>query len=770
MFLVANKILTYLMVPGGRRLAKADRLWASRSFSFLAVVVWANLMGSVCTAQEKAAKEPRLGRLVKVRLPIDDNVKREVRSALESIADNAPLAVRPDRRLIVVLEFETRSGKTGRGSELEACQALARTLMDRRLSGVETVAYLPVAETAGLKVDARLDRTVLSGHAVLVALSASRLALEPGTAIGDAGIDEPVIDELMETVYRTLSQRRGRLPPPMVASMLDEKVGLARIQKKNGPIRFVGLAERNELESKENLELNQTIAAAGQRAVLSAQELKKIGLLSLLPEGKAELERELGLAEDALNLQVSEARDWKAIELPLPYSVDEKAERWIIRSVNRRRQDGVNLVIVTIDESYGEANGCLAVARQLAELSGEDVQTVAFVRGQARGAVGLVALACDHLIMAPDAVLGGFEDEAGDGFLDREQLEQLQPSVERLAEVADKDWSIMMAMLDPGLVVTRYKDTKRSGKIRLMTDQEAMSLGDKLGDWKPQDVLSVSSGLKAATAERFGLTRLVAEDMGQVQTFYQLDESPVVVQLTNTERMVDRIASFFRNPIIGLFLLLGAFFFISNEMSAPGLGVPGFLGTLCVVLYFWSHWFGGQTDVFEILMFVLGLIFIGVEIFVIPGIGIFGIGGTLLVLASLVLASQDFVIPLNSKQWAQLPFSMMPLIGAGLGMVCAVFFLQAAIEKSPFLRRFVLDTSENDQAGFEEKDKEAVADWSHLMGMNGTTITRLSPAGKARVDGGVYDVISTGQMVDKGVSIEVVEAVANRVVVQPKDA
>jgi membrane-bound ClpP family serine protease len=56
------------------------------------------------------------------------------------------------------------------------------------------------------------------------------------------------------------------------------------------------------------------------------------------------------------------------------------------------------------------------------------------------------------------------------------------------------------------------------------------------------------------------------------------------------------------------------------------------------------------------------------------------------------------------------------------------------------------------------------------MGLSGTTVTRLNPAGKARIDGGVYDVISTGQMVDKGAKIEVVEAVANRVVVQQKDA
>ena len=216
-------------------------------------------------------------------------------------------------------------------------------------------------------------------------------------------------------------------------------------------------------------------------------------------------------------------------------------------------------------------------------------------------------------------------------------------------------------------------------------------------------------------------------------------------------------------------MLLGAFFFISNEMSAPGLGLPGFLGTLCVVLYFWSHWFGGETQLFEILMFVVGIVFIGLEIFVIPGFGIFGIGGILLVAVSIVLAGQDFVVPMNSKDWARVPYSLMPIVGAGLGMVGAVFFLQAAIEKSPFLSRFVLDTNDREDTGLGEGDPEATANWGHLLGKEGVTVTRLNPAGKVKIDGSVYDVISTGLMLDKATKVEVVEAVANRIVVQSKE-
>ena len=706
---------------------------------------------------------PRPGHLIKVRLPIDDRVKNEVRASLEAIVSAAPLAVRPDQRPVVVLEFDTKAGKTGSGSDREACQSLARSLTDRRFNTIESIAYIPASEDILGE-----DGTGLVGHAVLVALAANQLALAPNTSIGDAGIDEPQIDELLSTIYRALPGQRGRLPEPMVASMLDSSLGLARIVKADKTTLYVGMAELKDIEAKELLEDTKVLAPVGERAVLTAEQLQDFGLINLVPETKTDLERDLRLAQGTLKYRMSDTRDWKAVQLELPYSVDEKAERWFIRSLLRSRDDDVNLIVVTINESVGEAGGCLAIAQQLAELRKQDVQTVAFVRGDARGAVGIIALACDHLIMSPKATLGGFDGEVNG--MEKEQLDRLRPSVKQLAETAEKDWSVMMAMLDPGLVVTQYRDTKGSGQTRLMTQNEALELGDDLKRWQPQDVLSVSSGLNSKTAERFGLTRFVAEDMSQVQAFYQLSEPPRRIELSSTERWVDQIASFFRNPVIGMFLLLGGFFFISNEMSAPGLGVPGFLGTLCFVLYFWSHWFGGETEVFEILMFVVGLVFIGLEVFVIPGFGIFGIGGILLVAVSIVLAGQDFVIPMNGQDWERVPYSLMPVAGAGLGLVGAVFFLQAAIEKSPLLSRFVLDTNDREDTGLGEGDPEATANWEHLLGKAGVAVTRLSPAGKVKIDGSIYDVISTGLMLDKATEVEVVEAVANRIVVQAKES
>ena len=389
--------------------------------------------------------EPRPGHLIKVRLPIDDRVKKEVRDSLDAIVGAVTPTVRLDQRPVVVLEFDTRAGKTGRGSDLEACQSLARALIDRRFKLIETIAYIPASEAFNAELDENGTRLV--GHAVLVALAANQLALAPKTSIGDAGIDEPKIDDLLTTPYRVLPGQRGRLPEPMVASMLDPSLGLAQVVEDDQTL-FVSIAELEDKEKKGLTREAKVLTPVGQRTVLSAKELKEFGLINLVPETKTDLERDLRLAQGTLKYRLSDSRDWNAVQLELPYSVDEKAERWFIRSLLRSRDDDTNLVIVVIDESVGEAAGCLAIAQQLAELRQQDVQTVAFVRGDARGAVGIIALACDHLIMSPDATLGGFDDEV-EG-LEKEQLDDLRQSVKQLAEAAEKDWSVMMAMLDPG--------------------------------------------------------------------------------------------------------------------------------------------------------------------------------------------------------------------------------------------------------------------------------------------------------------------------------
>jgi membrane-bound ClpP family serine protease len=91
-------------------------------------------------------------------------------------------------------------------------------------------------------------------------------------------------------------------------------------------------------------------------------------------------------------------------------------------------------------------------------------------------------------------------------------------------------------------------------------------------------------------------------------------------------------------------------FLISTEMSTPGIGIPGVLGTLCLVLFFWSQYLGGNADWLKILLFVVGIVFILLELFVVPGSMILGVAGLLMVVLSIVLATQTFLIRADSPQ------------------------------------------------------------------------------------------------------------------------
>ena len=95
-------------------------------------------------ADNVSSDSNRIGYLVQIPLPINSEVSSKVRQTLQRIAEKSSAVVRPEDRAVVVLQFDTSLGQSGRGSELEACQALARYLDDAELNQIETVpTFLP---------------------------------------------------------------------------------------------------------------------------------------------------------------------------------------------------------------------------------------------------------------------------------------------------------------------------------------------------------------------------------------------------------------------------------------------------------------------------------------------------------------------------------------------------------------------------------------------------------------------------------------------------
>lgn len=714
---------------------------------------------------DATAQRPAI--IIRVPLPITLASSQQIQQSLQKFLIRAPDAARAKDRAVAVLEFETSLQRTGSGSDFGACISVARFLTSTKMKRIETVAYIRPANRQSKNAVAGM----LQGHAVLVAIAANKIAMAKKTTLGSAASGDGDIDDFIQQAYQNIAQQRlTRMPVEVVMSMLQKDSGLYRVKTPDG-IQWVDAENRNNLEDAGKSIESTTVAAAGKMANLTSEQLHQYRMIKFLTNNKSDLARQLNVPVKSLTVQSAGDKAWAAMSITMPEFLDDRSARWIKRSViPAMNKSKSNLLILKFDDCTGDPNASVKVARFIAELDPAKIRTAAVIEKSARSGAGLVALACDQTLMKNQATIGGFgpkpsPDEPPAGSISPLRHRSYELDAKTIGSEKEKDWSILMAMIDAETSVGRYI-SNQSGQKRLLSKPEHEKLSDT-DDWKLHGQLNTKNGIPAATARQEGLATMTFGTFEEVQAFYQLEEPPSPLVKTETDRWVESLAMFLTRPGVPFMLLLAGYFCISTEMSAPGLGVPGFLGALCFTAYFWSQFFHGNAEWFEVLLFVVGAVCIMVEVFVIPGVGIFGFGGVIMMAVAIVLSAQSFIIPQNYRQLEQLPLSLFPLIGAGFGLISAVLILPKVLPNTPFLRGIILSPPAREETGLEERgDREATADYSHLNGEFGKAVTKLRPSGRAKFGNRVYDVITQGSVVDKGAKVKVIEAVANRVVVE----
>ena len=143
----------------------------------------------------------------------------------------------------------------------------------------------------------------------------------------------------------------------------------------------------------------------------------------------------------------------------------------------------------------------------------------------------------------------------------------------------------------------------------------------------------------------------------------------------------------------------------------------------------------------------------------------FGLGGGILVIASLVLASQTFVLPHNDYQMEHLQTSLLVIVGAIGGTLVTTAVMRRYLPHAPMFNRVILSPPSGDELS-ELSRRESLGMFDHLRGARGATTTPLVPGGKARFGDQLVDVASEGDFIDRGMPIEVVEVQGTRVVVR----
>ena len=145
-----------------------------------------------------------------------------------------------------------------------------------------------------------------------------------------------------------------------------------------------------------------------------------------------------------------------------------------------------------------------------------------------------------------------------------------------------------------------------------------------------------------------------------------------------------------------------------------------------------------------VIMALLGLLLLFVEILM-PGFGLFGILGTASLLGSLIVAF---------KLYGTMVFLIM------LAAVVVIFFVMILFAKKSGLYNKVVLKEKQDAQGFDESALHG------LLGKIGTTQTELKPFGVAEFDGQQVDVCSTGDFIDRGVEVQVVQITGKTVTVK----
>ncbi|MBO7291987.1 MAG: nodulation protein NfeD [Bacteroidaceae bacterium] len=378
------------------------------------------------------------------------------------------------------------------------------------------------------------------------------------------------------------------------------------------------------------------------------------------------------------------------------------------------------------------------------------IPVYAYIENNAASAGALIALACDSIYMQNGARMGAATvvNETGEAMPDKYQS-YMRATMRATAQAHGCDTTITQqgdtivtwrrnpiiaeAMVDERVVIPQLSD---SGQILTFTPDEAIANGYCEG---------------------------IVESVEQMITQNLAIEQYTIEQYTPS--LYDKIAGFLTNPALQALmvtLIIGGIFF---ELKTPGIGFPSAVAVIAAILYFLPLFISGTAESWELLAFVAGIIFLVIELFVIPGFGVAGISGVILMLGALILATlNNIVFDFTFVTGIDISRSILTVLAGLVIAIVFLIFLSHRIGAKGMLYRFALHAEQKNSEGYIGVDTTACS----LVGCVGTAITRMAPSGKVKVDSEIYDAVSLyGQYIEAGTSVEIIRHENNQIYVTP---
>ncbi len=373
-----------------------------------------------------------------------------------------------------------------------------------------------------------------------------------------------------------------------------------------------------------------------------------------------------------------------------------------------------------------------------------------FIDNNAASAGALISLACDSIYMREGANMGAATvvNETGQAMPDKYQS-YMRSIMRSTAEAQGHDtiisgndtivkWrrdpKIAEAMVDPRIYIKGIIDT---GKVLTMTPTEAIKYGFCEGVRKDIREVIDKAGMKNYEIREYHTTG------------------------------IDKILGFLLNPMISGLLIMAIIGGIYFEFQTPGATFPIAIAILAAMLYFAPLYLEGFAKNWEIVMFIVGVILLAVEIFVIPGFGVAGILGIIFIISGLVLS-------LLNNDWFNFRGIGSSRIYSALGTVLISIILAFIMSlwgsskifgsRKGFFRNIALTTVESKDEGYIGVEVHT----SSMIGRTGIAETVLRPAGKISVEGTIYDAMTEGPFITRGEKVKITRYETGQLYVEPE--
>ncbi|TAH24424.1 MAG: nodulation protein NfeD [Cytophagales bacterium] len=401
--------------------------------------------------------------------------------------------------------------------------------------------------------------------------------------------------------------------------------------------------------------------------------------------------------------------------------IGPEASRYVSLALEEAKKGNYPFLILELD-TYG---GALDAAEQIrTKIIDYPKPIYVFINKNAASAGALISIACDSIYMSAGSNIGSATVVNENG----------QP-------LPDKYQSYMRALMRSTAQVNKRDEQKAERMVGVLMGKDSSTISN---------VLAYST--KEAIANQFCEAQI--NSIEELLLRNGLSNAKVVkFELSATEKIIRFFLSPYLRGILILIMIAGIYY----EMSAPGIGFALVASILAALLYFVPSYLNGLAENWEIIMFLIGLILIVLEIFVIPGFGVVGVAGMALVISALVLVminnhALDFTYVNKTSLTTAIAIALFSSLVAGVGILFfgERLFSRLALKQS-------IDSSDGYTANFLKSD---------MLGKKGIAHTVMRPSGKVKIDGEIYDAYSTGEFIEAGVEVIVLDHLATQLKVK----